>query len=69
MDEMNITPFSSLRPQRLFEIIICSEINKNTLQCNNIVNETTSSRFPQLWIQRAPHDVIIPPPPPPTPLL
>ena len=107
MDEMNITPFSSSRPQRLFEAVAWSESNKDTynvttsstkqhpqgfhnsesnalhmtllhpphpptpfckqqryLQRNNIFNEATSSRFPQLSMQRAPHDVITPPHPP-----
>ena len=31
------------------------------LQRNNIFNEATSSRFPQLSIQRTPHDVVTPP--------
>ena len=107
MDEMNITPFSSSRPQRLFEAVVRSESNKDTynvttsstkqhpqgfhnsesnalqmtllhpptppppfckqqryLQRNNIFNETTSSRFPQLSMQRTPHDAITPPHPP-----
>ena len=104
MDEMNITPFSSSRPQRLFEAVAWSESNKDTynvttsstkqnpqgfhnsesnavitpphpppppfckqqryLQRNNIFNEATFSRFPQLSMQRAPHDVITPPHPP-----
>ena len=69
MDEMNITPFSSSRPQRLFEAVAWSESTIGLLQRNNIFNEATSSRFPQLSIQRAPHDVITPPPPPHPPSL
>ena len=61
MDEMNITPFSSSRPQRLFEAVARSESTIGLLQRNNIFNEATSSRFPQLSIQRTPHDVITPP--------
>ena len=64
MDEMNITPFSSSRPQRLFEAVAWSESTSGLLQRNNIFNEATSSRFPQLSIQRTPHDVITPPPRP-----
>ena len=64
MDEMNITPFSSSRPQRLFEAVAWSESTIGLLQRNNIFNEATSSRFPQLSMQRAPHDVITPPHPP-----
>ena len=37
MDEMNITPFSSSRPQRLFEAVAWSESNNDTY------NVTTSS--------------------------
>ena len=63
MDEMNITPFSSSRPQRLFEAVAWSESTIGLLQHNNIFYEATSSSFPQLLIQRAPHDVITPPHP------
>ena len=69
MDEMNITPFSSSRPQRLFEAVAWSESTIGLLQHNNIFYEATSSSFPQLLIQRAPHDVITPPPPHHPPLL
>ena len=62
MDEMNITPFSASRPQRLFEAVAWSESTICLLQRNNIFNEATSSRLPQLSIQRAPHDVISHPP-------
>ena len=66
MDEMNITPFSSSHPQRLFEAVAWSESTRTIglLQRNNILNEATSSRFPQLSIQRTPHDIITPPHPP-----
>ena len=64
MDEMNITPFSSSRPQRLFEAVAWSESTIGLLQHNNIFYEATSSSFPQLSIQRTPHDVITPPPRP-----
>ena len=65
MDEMNITHtffISSSRPQRLFEAVAWSESTIGLLQRNNIFNEATSSRFPQLSIQRTPHDVVTPPP-------
>ena len=65
MDEMNITAFSSSRPQRFFEAVAWSENTIGLLQRHNIFNEATSSRFPQLSIQRAPHDVITHPTPPP----
>ena len=41
MDEMNITPFSSSRPQRLFEAAAWSESTIGLLQRNNIFNVTT----------------------------
>ena len=66
MDEMNITPFSSSRPQRLFEAVAWSESTIGLLNRNNIFNEATSSRFPQLSIQRAPQDAINYTPPPPS---
>ena len=65
MDEMNITAFSSSRPQMFFEAVAWSENTIGLLQRNNIFNEATSSRFPQLSIQRAPHDVITHPTPTP----
>ena len=65
MDDMNITPFSSSHPQRFFEAVAWSESTMGFLQRHNILNEATSSRFPQLSIQRAPHAVVTPHPTPP----
>ena len=64
MDEMNITPFSSSHPQRLFEAVAWSESTIGLLHHHNILNEATSPRFPQLSIQRTPHDVVTPHPTP-----
>ena len=66
MDEMNITPFSSSRPQRLFEAVAWSESNKDTY------NVTTSStkQHPQGFHNsesNALHMTLLHPPTPPPP--
>jgi len=73
MDEINITPFLSLRLERLFEIIICSEINKNTYN----VTISSTKQHPQGFHNsesnnsesNALHMTLLHPPAPPTPLL
>ena len=62
MDEMNITPFSSSRPQRLSEAVAWSKSTMRLLQRNNIFKEATSSSQ-----SNALHMTLLHPPNPPTP--